>query len=221
MDFTEKTQDGKLSKIMRIISGKYRGKKIQFLKDSDTRPLKDVVRENIFNILNHSKKINVKIENANVLDLYSGMGSFGLECLSRGAKKITFIEKNFEVSKILAKNLKTFMINKEAFLINRKIEDSFELINKDKFNIFFFDPPFNDKEFINNFKSIKLNNIMHKNHIVVIHREKSSNDELENWIEIKFKRNYGRSKIIFGTFKQIIFFLLKFLPVQQLVGQKG
>ena len=221
MDFTEKTQDGKLSKIMRIISGKYRGKKIQFLKDSDTRPLKDVVRENIFNILNHSKKINVKIENANVLDLYSGMGSFGLECLSRGAKKITFIEKNFEVSKILAKNLKTFMINKEAFLINRKIEDSFELINKDKFNIFFFDPPFNDKEFINNFKSIKLNNIIHKNHIVVIHREKSSNDELENWIEIKFKRNYGRSKIIFGTFKQIIFFLLKFLPVQQLVGQKG
>ena len=85
---------------MRIISGKYRGKKIQFLKDSGTRPLKDVVRENIFNILNHSKKINVKIENANVLDLYSGMGSFGLECLSRGAKKITFIEKNFEVSKI-------------------------------------------------------------------------------------------------------------------------
>ena len=80
---------------MRIISCKYRGKKIQFLKDSDTRPLKDVVRENIFNILNHSKKINVKIENANVLDLYSGMGSFGLECLSRGAKKITFIEKNF------------------------------------------------------------------------------------------------------------------------------
>lgn len=221
MDFTEKTQDGKLSKIMRIISGKYRGKKIQFLKDSGTRPLKDVVRENIFNILNHSKKINVKIENANVLDLYSGMGSFGLECLSRGAKKITFIEKNFEVSKILEKNLKTFMINKEAFLINRKIEDSFELINKDKFNIFFFDPPFNDKEFINNFKSIKLNNIIHKNHIVVIHREKSSNDELENWIEIKFKRNYGRSKIIFGIFKQIILFLLKFLPVQQLVGQKG
>ena len=186
---------------MRIISGKYKGKKIQFLKVLGTRPLKDVVRENIFNILNHSKKINVKIENANVLDLYSGIGSFGLECLSRGAKKITFIEKNFEISKILVKNLKTFMIDKEAFLINRKIEDSLELINKDKFNIFFFDPPFNDKEFINNLKSIKLENIIQKNHIVVIHREKNSNDELENWIEIKLTRNYGRSKIIFATFK--------------------
>ena len=201
MDFTEETSDGKLFKIMRIISGKYRGKKIEFLKVSSTRPLKDIVRENIFNILNHSKKINIKIENANVLDLYSGIGSFGLECLSRGAKKVTFIEKNLEASKILAKNLNTFMINKEANLINRKIEDSFELINKDKFNIFFFDPPFNDKEFINNLKSIKLENIIQKNHIVVIHREKNSNDELENWIEIKFKRNYGRSKIIFGTFK--------------------
>ena len=201
MDFTEKTLDGKLFKIMRIISGKYRGKKIEFLKVSSTRPLKDIVRENIFNILNHSKKINIKIENANVLDLYSGIGSFGLECLSRGAKKITFIEKNLEASKILAKNLNTLMINKEANLINRKIEDSFELINKDKFNIFFFDPPFNDKQFINNLKSIKLDNIIHNNHIVVIHRERNSNDELENWIEIKLTRNYGRSKIIFGTFK--------------------
>ena len=137
MDFTEETSDGKLFKIMRIISGKYRGKKIEFLKVSSTRPLKDIVRENIFNILNHSKKINIKIENANVLDLYSGIGSFGLECLSRGAKKVTFIEKNLEASKILAKNLNTFMINKEANLINRKIEDSFELINKGKFNIFF------------------------------------------------------------------------------------
>ena len=78
---------------MRIISGKYKGKKIQFLKVLGTRPLKDVVRENIFNILNHSKKINVKIENANVLDLYSGIGSFGLECLSRGAKKVHSLKK--------------------------------------------------------------------------------------------------------------------------------
>ena len=122
---------------MRIISGKYRGKKIQFLKALGTRPLKDVVRENIFNILNHSNEINVNIENANVLDLYSGIGSFGLECLSRGAKKITFIEKNLEASKILAKNLKTFMLTKDVNLINQKIEDSIKLINKDKFNIFF------------------------------------------------------------------------------------
>ena len=72
---------------MRIISGKFKGIKIQFLRNSFTRPLKDSVKENIFNILEHSKKNEVKINTANILDLYSGIGSFGLECLSREAKK--------------------------------------------------------------------------------------------------------------------------------------
>ena len=66
---------------MRIISGLYKGKRINFLKNSITRPLKDVVKENIFNILNHNL---IKIDlNSSVLDAYSGIGSFGIECLSR------------------------------------------------------------------------------------------------------------------------------------------
>ena len=65
---------------------KIKRKKIEFLKLSSTRPLKDSVKENIFNIIIHSLKINIEINNANVLDLYSGVGSFGIECLSRGAK---------------------------------------------------------------------------------------------------------------------------------------
>ena len=66
---------------MRIISGFLKGKKIKFLKNSNTRPLKDSVKENIFNILIHSKFIKAKIEKSNVLDLYSGIGSFGIECI--------------------------------------------------------------------------------------------------------------------------------------------
>ena len=65
-----------------------------YLKSLSTRPLKDSVKENIFNIIAHSKLINVVLNNSKILDLYSGIGSFGLEALSRGAKKITFIEKN-------------------------------------------------------------------------------------------------------------------------------
>ena len=72
---------------MRIISGYLKGKKIKLPKDKKTRPLKDLVKESIFNILVHSNKINCKIENAQILDLFSGSGSFGLECISRGAKK--------------------------------------------------------------------------------------------------------------------------------------
>ena len=90
---------------MRVISGKFKGKLIQFIKSEITRPLKDSVKENIFNILTHSKEINIQIENAEVLDLYSGIGSFGIECLSRRAKKVTFIEKDPSAVKILKENL--------------------------------------------------------------------------------------------------------------------
>ena len=77
---------------MRIISGFLKGKSLIFLKNFNTRPLKDVVKENIFNILKHSNLLSVNLKEANVLDLYSGIGSFGLESISRGAKKVTFIE---------------------------------------------------------------------------------------------------------------------------------
>ena len=70
---------------MRIISGELKGKTISFLKTSITRPLKDSVKENIFNILHHSNLVNIDLINSNVLDVYSGIGSFGLECISRGS----------------------------------------------------------------------------------------------------------------------------------------
>ena len=77
---------------MRIISGSFRGKRIHEPKDIKTRPLKDLTKESIFNIIVHSKKFNIKLESSNVLDLFSGVGSFGIECLSRGAKKVIFVE---------------------------------------------------------------------------------------------------------------------------------
>ena len=78
---------------MRIISGKYKGKKIFQPTDEATRPLKDLTKESIFNIIQHSNLIRIKIENSNILDLFSGVGSFGLECISRGASNTIFYEK--------------------------------------------------------------------------------------------------------------------------------
>ena len=66
---------------MRIISGISKGKKILQPKDLSTRPLKDLTKESIFNILTHSNKFNIKLKDSNILDLFSGVGSFGLECL--------------------------------------------------------------------------------------------------------------------------------------------
>ena len=90
---------------MRIISGNFKGKKILQPKDKFTRPLKDLTKESIFNIIKHSNKFNIDIEKSNILDLFSGVGSFGLECLSRGASTVTFVENYKEVLPILKKNI--------------------------------------------------------------------------------------------------------------------
>ena len=89
MVFIEKTQDGeRVKNNMRIIAGKMKGTGLYLPKNKKTRPLKDLARESIFNLLKHSNKISFKFEKSNILDLYAGTGSFGLECASREAKSI-------------------------------------------------------------------------------------------------------------------------------------
>ena len=163
---------------MRIISGKFRGKNIKFLKTKFTRPLKDSVKENIFNVLHHSKDIKVDIEGSKILDLYSGIGSFGLECLSRKAKKVTFVEYDLSALTVLKENLIQLSVYNQAKIISDKIEDFLSKDNKEKYRIFFLDPPFMDKNYFYNLELIKKNNLFEKKHIIVIHREKNSNDDL-------------------------------------------
>ena len=115
---------------MRIISGIHKGKLVKFLKTSITRPLKDSVRESVFNILEHSNKIPIRINNSNILDLYSGIGSFGLEALSRGAREVTFVEQNNEAIKILNSNLIDLSLINKALVINNKIENAFKSLGK-------------------------------------------------------------------------------------------
>ena len=90
---------------MRIISGSFKAKKILEPKDKKTRPLKDLTKESIFNILRHSNKFKINFVSTYVLDLFSGVGSFGIECLSRGVKKVTFVENYQGVLPLLKKNL--------------------------------------------------------------------------------------------------------------------
>ena len=189
-----------LKSYMRIISGKSKGKKINFLKTFTTRPLKDSVRESIFNIINHSNLFNINLEKSNVLDLYSGFGSFGLECLSRGANNITFIEKDNTVAKILKKNLISLSSQEKAIVIINEIEQFLDREKLEKFEIIFLDPPFKENTYLDVLKNIKKKKIFKKNHIVIIHREKRSSDNLNNILTPLLIKHYGRSKIIFGKF---------------------
>ena len=86
---------------MRIIAGKLRGTTLHYPQNKITRPLKDQARESIFNLLTHSNKISFQFEKSNILDLYSGTGSFGLECLSRQAKYVHFLKFQMQLSHFL------------------------------------------------------------------------------------------------------------------------
>ena len=186
---------------MRIISGSFRGKKIFEPKDNITRPLKDLVKESIFNIINHSKKMNIKISNSNILDLYSGVGSFGIECLSRGAEKVIFVENYHKVLPILKKNLNDLRTVNNYEILEFDINKNFESkkIN-DKFDIIFLDPPFKDKNLEELLDNINKKNILKKNGIIIIHRHKKENDSLPDSLKILDEKIYGISKITFSSF---------------------
>ena len=109
---------------MRIISGKYRGKKILIPRDRFTRPLKDLVKESIFNILEHSDLFICKMNKAKILDLFSGTGSFGLECISRGASHVTFFENYFPAISILKKNINLLNCDHISKIINTTYDEN-------------------------------------------------------------------------------------------------
>ena len=96
---------------MRIVSGKFKGKIIRNPTDKTTRPLKDRVRESIFNILEHSKNEKIDLKGKIVLDMFSGSGSFGIECLSRGAKHVYFLENYKNVINILKTNIEELKLS--------------------------------------------------------------------------------------------------------------
>ena len=111
---------------MRIISGSNKGKKLTMPNDKTTRPLRDMAKESIFNILTHAKYINFRIKDSKVLDLFSGIGSFGLECISIGSKFVFFLENYSSVLEILRNNIanlkyenKSKVINIDAYKINK------------------------------------------------------------------------------------------------------
>ena len=122
---------------MRIISGTHRGRHISPDKNFTARPTTDFAKENIFNVLNNY----IDIEDAKVLDLFSGTGSISYEFASRGAESVISIEQNYKhfafikqaISELGFKNIKTYKA--DAFVACKKLKGQ-------KFDIIFADPPY-------------------------------------------------------------------------------
>jgi len=186
---------------MRIIGGKFKGKKLLEPKDKETRPLKDLTKESIFNIINHSNKFSINIKKAYVLDLFSGVGSFGIECLSQGASHVTFIEKYEGVLPILKKNLNNLKSEIGYEIIETDILNKFQFKSlKLRYDIVFLDPPYKERALENILNKIIENKTLKDDGIIIIHRHKKEIDTFPKNFHLIDQKKYGISKIIFGSY---------------------
>ena len=184
---------------MRIIGGSLKGKKLLIPLDKSTRPLRDIVRESIFNILYHSSKVSKNIDNSRVLDLFSGTGSFGIECLSRGAQEVIFFENYSNSIKILRNNIFNLKLERKSKVYESNVYNLKEANLKNKiFDLIFLDPPFKDKEINNLINQIKFLKITDINTLIIIHRNKKSVDNISKFLNVLDEKNYGLSKILFS-----------------------
>ena len=164
---------------MRIISGKYKGKKLLGHDIDGTRPTMSRVRESLFAML------NPYLKNAVVLDLFAGTGLLGIEALSNGAAKCVFVENNKKMFKLLKKNIEDIE-NTELFCFDfKKIEG--------KYDIIFLDPPYN-KDFIQQSLNLIKEKDLLNNGIIVCEYENEVFDILD--FKIIKEKKYGSKKIM-------------------------
>lgn len=183
---------------MRIISGIFKGKKLIPPQNKLTRPLKDLTKESIFNILDHSHNLNFKIENSKVLDIFSGTGSFGLECISRGAKETYFVENYKPALDVLNKNITSLNLENKTNIISKSFfEISPENLKLNVFDLIFLDPPYKLQSLTDIFKNIIKMGIINDKSLIILHRHKKSDDQFLRNISVIYKKIYGSSKILF------------------------
>jgi 16S rRNA (guanine966-N2)-methyltransferase len=151
---------------LRIISGEFKGRFISVPQSDLIRPTTDRVRETLFNILNN--KIDFK--DIEVLDLYSGSGSLGLECLSRGAHHTDFVEKNFQIRKKLEENILSLNLKAETTVYQEKALTFCDNFRGKKYDLILADPPFFKDDIYEVVKNLLKNNFLAENGFIIIER---------------------------------------------------
>ena len=181
---------------MKVISGKLKGRTIKGYDIDGTRPTMDRVKESIFSM------IQDYIHDSMVLDLFSGSGNYGIECLSNGANKVYFNDKNKKCIQVIRDNLISFNCLDDNVLLNLDYYDALVYLKKQQlqFDLIFLDPPYKE-EIINKIINIVLDkSLLKKNGLIICeltHREEYLNDNLVLWKE----RKYGEKGVLIYKLK--------------------
>jgi len=183
---------------MRIVAGKYKGRRIKTAKGEKIRPTTDRVREAIFNVLGN------KIVNTRVLDLFSGTGSLGIEALSRGASHVTFIDKSPVSLRLVKINLDLIGEAEKARILRG---DVFKVLKKLAgktlpFDVVFADPPYKERFHEEVLLSLKSSKLLTPGAIIIY--ETASEFEFINFsngFELLKSKVYGDTKVSFIVHK--------------------
>lgn len=170
---------------MRIVAGKNRGNKLKSPKGLSIRPTSQKVREALFDI------IGTSIQGACFLDLFAGSGAVGVEALSRGARKVVFIEKELKCVKIIKENLEKTKNNQNAIVYKMDYLSGLKLLAKKNYllDYVFLDPPYNMGLVNISLLEISKLPILNKNSLVIAqhYKKEAVNDKLNNLTLFKQK----------------------------------
>ena len=144
---------------MRVITGTARGRRLNELKGSDTRPTTDRVKEGMFNI------IQFDIEGRRVLDLFAGTGQLGIECLSRGARSATFVDQRSDAVRLIRENLKLTQLEERAAVLHADYAGA--LSAGEEYDLIFLDPPYESKLLERSLQMISQFDILREHGIIV------------------------------------------------------
>ncbi len=174
---------------MQIISGMFKGERIYTPRHTKIAPTSSVVRRAIFDFL---KPV---IKNKNVLDLYAGSGALGIEALSRGAKKATFVEFDSECVKVIKSNISKLK-NVDTEVIPLEVFMAIRLLKGNLFDIVFMDPPYKEKLIKSILLEISEYDIVDKNSLLIAehHKKEIFADVIGVFALIKQKR-YGETAV--------------------------
>ena len=128
---------------IRVIAGKYGGRKLDAPKSNNTRtkPMGERIRNALFN------RIGGEVRGAHVLDVFAGTGAVGFEALSRGAAHVTFIERDKIAQNILRKNMVSLGVESDVTLVYSSVSVWLESGQAENYDIIFADPPYHDTQF--------------------------------------------------------------------------
>ncbi|NMB34310.1 MAG: 16S rRNA (guanine(966)-N(2))-methyltransferase RsmD [Clostridium sp.] len=157
--------------ILRVISGTARGHKLKTIKGNNTRPTSDRVKESLFSI------IAGIIPNSNVLDLYAGTGSIGIEALSRGARLAYFVDKSRGCYALIKDNLENTKLVDRGYVVLADVFSALNRLGRDgnRFDIIFVDPPYGQGLIEETLKYIENNDIIGSRGIIIAEHDINDN----------------------------------------------